>query len=1493
MASSSDPLLNEAECSDQQIAVDVSLSENGQCPLKCGNDEKQDCGEHDEAEDEDEDEDEDFDFNPFLKETLSLEASSSLSSEIEGVEADVVDSGVGNSPLSVTALLSKPANQVKDYSVGDGENGREVSVASDDASKAERAGVFQDEKSSLVSGLEIDSVTEKDGGSNNGKVVNNFVVGDLGTGLQSTSVIMDVDDEDAICRRTRARYSLASFTLDELETFLQETDDEEDLPNVDDEAEYRKFLAAVLHGGDSDHVAEKENENIEDEDEDNDADFELEIEEALESDVDEILKSPAQVQSSDGGGRRPETRQNKRQKSSAQLKKKSSGHLNMPLRPLLPNVPVLPSTAFQGNLMMLESAPRRQPSLASESMLNGFTPHQIGQLHCLIHEHVQLLIQVYSLCIFEPFKGNIATQIQQLILEILEKRNQVLTWRTTPYPSSYFFPPYIRSSVSNEHKISLPTQNTSPSSVNASERDSCPENNITLPSDSCGHKSVSCSKEGQLQGTEGPMWMPYIDGHVLSILDVAPLNLAKSYMDEVCSAVQEYQRRHVGDACDTRFEKEPLFPLKTLHFSADEVQRGSEALSGKPSSGNDQGPKMTLAGTLAERSKKQSVAPVPKQIAKLAQRFFFLFNPALFPHKPPPASVINRVLFTDAEDMLLASGLMEYNTDWKLIQQCFLPCKSKHQIFVRKKNRSCSRAPENPIKAVWRLKNSPLTAEEIARIREGLVVFKNDLMSVWKFVLPYRDPMLLPRQWRVATGTQKSYKVDEQKKKKRRLYESNRRKGKPANPVKWHSSSEKEDCSAGEENNSGNDCIDNENEAYVHEAFLADWRPDTSGVSLELPISNCGVKSIPSYFSSQEECHNKEQSNSSGFRDLQRQIGQQISESLKHSQFLASSDGTQAKSASSSHLNNLFPDVLLKSSTSQPSSSKYQPRRSRRPRLVKLAPGLPPVNLPPSVRVMSQSAFKNYQGDTSSSVSSSQNGFAGPSTSNTVSELLTVAQSGTVDLPKSGHTSIPLQSSISHLHPKESVLRNRGAIEDQDGSDLHMHPLLFRTPEDRHLPYYPLNCSTNASNSFNFFPRSQPLLNLSLFHNPKQANYTVSQSGKPSNLMEKRSFGIDFHPLLQRSSDVNSSSMSARPVAEQSHPAELSGIQHAQSQKSVDAAVSNVVPVSILDIPSNPSRKMNELDLDIHLSCTSTKQIFAESRNGIKENMTREAPIAHVSGVKDIQDTTNLLTHHTGSSPEAIPPVIGQNVDSVAHTLLQTKQYVSREVAENTPNQLLSEIVMEQEELSDSEDEITEDVEFECEEMTDSEGEESSDCEHIDSEGIKEVSDIVVNKVAMDGDSNNEQPESRACYEPDYNVSFSPEGSKGRLRIEDRKKYKRTSSLCLNLNACPPSQAIKPKQHAVARNPRRSGGKNKLGSSLKRSCKVTRPSNKHVSSSHDVNTTQQLNMNSVSRGGRTRKGARSSSSSLYVDRDKSCGTVMPVNISNHVNNWDCRDPHIP
>ncbi|XP_035545499.1 uncharacterized protein LOC108982101 isoform X2 [Juglans regia] len=200
-----------------------------------------------------------------------------------------------------------------------------------------------------------------------------------------------------------------------------------------------------------------------------------------------------------------------------------------------------------------------------------------------------------------------------------------------------------------------------------------------------------------------------------------------------------------------------------------EVLRGPvvSAVKTVPSSPNPVPPKKTLAAALVESTKRQSVASVPKEIAKLAQRFFPFFNPSLFSHKPPPAAVVNGVLFTDAEDGLSALGLMEYNTDWKAIQQRFLPCKLKRQIFVRQKNRCSSKAPENPIKAVRRMKTSPLTVEEIASIQEGLKLYKMDWMSVWKFVVPHRDPSLLPRQWRIALGTQRSYKQDAAKKEKR------------------------------------------------------------------------------------------------------------------------------------------------------------------------------------------------------------------------------------------------------------------------------------------------------------------------------------------------------------------------------------------------------------------------------------------------------------------------------------------------------------------------------------------------------------------------------------------------------------------------------------------------------------------------------------------------------------------------------------------------------
>ncbi|CAL9771784.1 unnamed protein product [Musa acuminata subsp. burmannicoides] len=79
----------------------------------------------------------------------------------------------------------------------------------------------------------------------------------------------------------------------------------------------------------------------------------------------------------------------------------------------------------------------------------------------------------------------------------------------------------------------------------------------------------------------------------------------------------------------------------------------------------------------------------------------------------------------------------------------------------------------------------------IAWSNQGLKLFKQDGLSVWKYFVPHRDPSLLPRQWRIATGTQKSYRKSEAIKEKTRLYEAKRRRLK-ASMADGHTLSEKE-----------------------------------------------------------------------------------------------------------------------------------------------------------------------------------------------------------------------------------------------------------------------------------------------------------------------------------------------------------------------------------------------------------------------------------------------------------------------------------------------------------------------------------------------------------------------------------------------------------------------------------------------------------------------------------------------------------------------------
>ncbi|KAI6704521.1 hypothetical protein NL676_007483 [Syzygium grande] len=660
---------------------------------------------------EEEDEDEDVDFNPFLKETPSPDASSSLSSEIEGIDGDVVENGV--KPLQTAEIYSSElTDEGQSFVVEDSEHCEGGNLVLNTLSPKL---VCEQELPELVAGRlsktdsEILSLAEN--GHLHGKEDHTGSRPDshgdmVEEATNSWKPVSHSDGEDAICKRTRARYSLASFTLDELESFLQETDDDDDIQNVDDEEEYKKFLAAVLLGGDGGGHPTPETGNVEDEDEDNDADFEIELEEALESDLDDRPSDKITKGNYELSRRRPETRQNRRKSTSAECKKKLLQHGKRPLRPLLPLVPVgstsyLPALSGQPSMT---DAPLNYASLAANAgCINGFAPNQIGQLYCLIHEHVQLLIQIHSLCILDPSRQHIASQVEELILQMLHKRDQVVARRSIPYPGICFSPAYVCSSTSEGSKRSNMAQHTvvSAPTLDAQRVTSSADNQMLATlngSQGQGHDENAGSQAVCSRAMEGSVWLPYISGPVLSVLDVAPLTLVKNYIDDLRIVVREQRRWHVESTSNILSEREPLFPISSSLSPVEgdiQVLSGpspSNARTGSPSSGHHP-LKRSLAAAIVESAKKQSVALVQKDVAKSAQIFFPLFNRALFPHKPPPTAVANRVLFTDAEDELLALGIMEFNTDWKAIQQRFLPCKSKHQIFVRQKNRCSSKAP--------------------------------------------------------------------------------------------------------------------------------------------------------------------------------------------------------------------------------------------------------------------------------------------------------------------------------------------------------------------------------------------------------------------------------------------------------------------------------------------------------------------------------------------------------------------------------------------------------------------------------------------------------------------------------------------------------------------------------------------------------------------------------------------------------------------------------
>lgn len=172
------------------------------------------------------------------------------------------------------------------------------------------------------------------------------------------------------------------------------------------------------------------------------------------------------------------------------------------------------------------------------------------------------------------------------------------------------------------------------------------------------------------------------------------------------------------------------------------------------------------------------------------------------------------------------------------------------------------------------------------------------------------------------------------------------------------------------------------------------------------------------------------------------------------------------------------------------------------------------------------------------------------------------------------------------------------------------------------------------------------------------------------------------------------------------------GGKSAQLQNPLNAAqitsLVNSGPSATGSKPSIPNEKANELDLEIHLSSTCTKEKAKGNGVGGANNQPKSTLSASNAGNTIEKHKTNCSCHHQSSNC----PLQNNLVSSADASAVPINNDSSCNM-DDLGDQSHPEIVMEQEELSDSDEETEEHVEFEREEMTDSDGEEGLGCEPI------------------------------------------------------------------------------------------------------------------------------------------------------------------------------------
>jgi hypothetical protein len=358
-----------------------------------------------------------------------------------------------------------------------------------------------------------------------------------------------------------------------------------------------------------------------------------------------------------------------------------------------------------------------------------FQASQYSDLYLSIHYHVQLLSQTTAMAAATGDAEALAAGAQ-----LLKQMGQFVAHQTNSRKASGI-PAYVSACLGIDTGEGLGEDeepSTFQTAAGGSGGGGAPgtyNNNVAN-----GSRQLADDPNGQYR-----RWTPQNPGNIYTVADVSVLR-AVPRMLELLPSVGGGSGGGAAAAAAAG-EPSPSSNLENRQPGTATTVRTSATVAA------EENKKRRRRGKVARQHPIWGKLPADVNLALVPVRRFFDLN---MEPMPPTFPTTSQMLFTPAEDYLLAWGIRKHLYDWAKIAAELLPTKDAKILLNRKKNRCTHAAPDNIVKEVVSLITGELTlAEELLIVQaldfHGKERYKWDVIC--KEHLPHRSPRVLSMLW--------------------------------------------------------------------------------------------------------------------------------------------------------------------------------------------------------------------------------------------------------------------------------------------------------------------------------------------------------------------------------------------------------------------------------------------------------------------------------------------------------------------------------------------------------------------------------------------------------------------------------------------------------------------------------------------------------------------------------------------------------------------------